>query len=165
MIQLTKSLQSIDISALTSNDQIVHRLSELANAVWRIENFDKILNDIIKATGILESKRSFHDELEKKDNKTLELSLKQTIAKLENKIAELHSIIEAAKPDPGFQQRKSSLMEEMTDDFLSQPLFKFAKSEFEEHEILYSGLEEDLSALQFQNRTALRDYNEITEGS
>jgi hypothetical protein len=115
--------------------------------------------------GILESKRSFHDELEKKDNKTLELSLKQTIAKLENKIAELHSIIEAAKPDPGFQQRKSSLMEEMTDDFLSQPLFKFAKSEFEEHEILYSGLEEDLSALQFQNRTALRDYNEITEGS
>jgi hypothetical protein len=165
MIQLTKSLQSIDISALTSNDQIVHRLSELANAVWRIENFDKILNDIIKAMGILESKRSFHDELEKKDNKTLELSLKQTIAKLENKIAELHSIIEAAKPDPGFQQRKSSLMEEMTDDFLSQPLFKFAKSEFEEHEILYSGLEEDLSALQFQNRTALRDYNEITEGS
>jgi len=165
MIQLTKSLQSIDISALTSNDQILHRLSELANAVWRIENFDKILNDIIKAMGILESKRSFHDELEKKDNKTLELSLKQTIAELENKIAELHSIIEAAKPDPGFQQRKSSLMEEMTDDFLSQPLFKFAKSEFEEHEILYSGLEEDLSALQFQNRTALRDYNEITEGS
>ena len=38
-------------------------------------------------------------------------------------------------------------MEEMTDDFLSQPLFKFAKPQFEAHENLYSGLEEDLSDL------------------
>ena len=70
MIQLTKSLQSIDTGALASNDQILLKLQELASAVWRIENFDKILNDIIKAIGILESKRSLHDELKIKENKT-----------------------------------------------------------------------------------------------
>ena len=70
MIQLAKSLQSIDTGALASNDQILLKLQELASAVWRIENFDKILNDIIKAIGILESKRSLHDELKIKENKT-----------------------------------------------------------------------------------------------
>jgi hypothetical protein len=36
-------------------------LSELAEAVWRIKDFDKILNEIIKALGNLESKRIFND--------------------------------------------------------------------------------------------------------